>query len=409
MVNLRTVGLLVLLLCASLAVAGKPNWAKPGVTFMYIADFSRYYEEDFNVLMQKVNEAVNRFFTGYVPRVYRAVIVFRLVSANDTHGVFQIEFDDQLLEGDIIWSDGVFRVGGKEFPLSIFRPLEKLRGLPQTTVFGLPVYEVVERYVEDSINITGYFYYHKDTGVLVLAIYVNIYRSSDKELRWGSEVTYFMLRGGSVVRGKPQWAAPGVKLVYRTYELNATDIEEALRRAEEEFARGVAAGEEHVLEFVAVDDLKATLRWYPYAHYLYWITGDERYLYWITGDGFYKPPEVLQGYPLVRLGPYETYKVARYGIVAYYQKDTGILLMAVTPAEAGGRFRVFVLASTNISIPTTPSPAAGEGGWRQGVEEGGGTTPSPAAGGPGGLWLVIVVAVAVAAVAVVLLRIRKRL
>jgi hypothetical protein len=266
----------------------------------------------------------------------------------------------------------------------------------------------------------------------VLAIIVNIYRSSDKELRWGSRVDYFMLVGGNVVRGKPQWAAPGVKLVYRTYELNATDIEEALRRAEEEFARGVAAGEEYVIEFVAVDDLHAIVR-ISYAETRY-----EMYLYWITGDELYKPPEVLKVHPLVRLGPYETYKVAmkryEYGIVAYYQKDTGILLMAVTPAESEGRFRVFVLASTNISIPTTPSPAAGEGGWRQGVEEGGGTTagrqgveegggttagrqgveegggttPSPAAGGPGDLWLVIAIAAAVAAVAVVLLRIRKR-
>ena len=394
MVNLRTVGLLVLLLCASLAVAGKPNWAKPGVVFMYVADFFIYNEEDFNVLMQRVNETVNRILTrvltGYVPRVYRGVVVFRLVSVNDTHGVFQIEVGDERLEGYITWSDGVFRVGGKEFPFFIFRPLEKLRGLPQTTVFGLPVYEVVERNVKDGVNITWYFYYHKDTGVLVFAINVNIYRSSVKELRWGSNGTWFMLLGGSVVRGKPQWAAPGVKLVYRTYELNATNIEEALRRAEEEFARGVAAGEEYVIEFVAVDDLKATLR-YPYGHYLYWI----------TGDGFYKPPEVFQGHPLVRLGPYEAYKVATwYGVgVAYYQKDTGILLMAVTPAEAKGRFRVFALASTSISISTTPSPAAGE--------KGGGTTPSPAAGGPGGLWLVIAVAAAVAAVAVVLLRKRR--
>jgi hypothetical protein len=363
--------------------------------------FGRYEEKDFNILMQKVNETVNRILTGDVPPAYWAPIVFRLVSANDTHGVFQIEIGPQRLEGYITWSDGVFRVNGKEFP-SIFRPLEKLRGLPQTTVFGLPVYEVVESNVRDSVNTTWYFYYHKDTGVLVLAINVDIYRS-DKE-RWSSVVNFHMLLGGSVVRGKPQWAAPGVKLVYRAYELNATDIEEALRRAEEEFAHGVAAGEEYVLEFVAVDDLNATVR-YSYAETRYGV-----YLYWITGDllykpPLYKPPEVLQGHPLVRLGPYETYKVAmkRYGIVAYYQKDTGILLMAVlmavTPAEAKGRFMVFVLASTNISIPTTPSPAAGE--------EGGGTTPSLAAGGPGGLWLVIAVAVAVAAVAVVLLRKRR--
>jgi hypothetical protein len=397
MVNLRTVGLLVLLLCASLAVAEKPYWAKPGVTFMYAVYVFTYYEEkDFNVLMQKVNETVNRILTGDVPVPQMAAFVFRLVSANDTHGVFQIEINPQLalggpqrLKGYITWSDWVFRVyGGESYP--IFRPLEKLRGLPQTTVFGLPVYEVVERSVRDSVNTTWYFYYHKDTGVLVLAINVNI-----KELRWGY-VGYIMLVGGNVVRGKPQWAAPGVKLVYRTYELNATDIEEVLRRAEEVFARGVAAGEELVYEFVAVDDLNATVRYsYAEAHY------EMQYLFWITGDRLYKPPEVLQGHPLVRLGPYKTYKVARYGIVAYYQKDTGILLMAVTPAEAKGRFKVFVLASTNISIPTTPSPAAGE--------EGGGTTPSPAAGGPGGLWLVIAVAVVVAAVAVVLLRIRKRL
>ena len=394
MVYLRTVGLLVLLLCASLAVAGKPNWAKPGVVFMYVADFSKYYEKDFNVLMQRVNEAVNRIFTGEVPLAYRMAIVFRLVSVNDTHGVFQIELGAQRLEGQIevggqrsegyiTWSDGVFRVSGEKF-LSIFRPLEKLRGLPQTTVFGLPVYEVVERNVKDSVNTTWYFYYHKDTGVLVLAINVDIYRSSDKELKWGSNVGYIMLLGGNVVRGKPQWAAPGVKLVYRTYELNATNIEEALRRAEEEFARGVAAGEERVYEFVAVDDLNATVR-ISYAETRYGMV----YLYWIAGSWLlYKPPEVLQGHPLVRLGPYETYKVAikRYGIVAYYQKDTGILLMAVTPAKAEGRFRVFALASTNISIPTTPSPAAG---------------------GPGGLWLVIAVAAAVAVVAVVLLR--KRL
>ncbi len=399
MVNLRTVGLLVLLLCASLAVAEKPNWAKPGVTFMYAVGFFEYYEKDFNVLMQKVNETVNRILTGDVPVPQMAAFVFRLVSANDTHGVFQIEIGPQRLEGYITWSDGVFRVNGKESP-SIFRPLEKLRGLPQTTVFGLPVYEVVERNVRDNTNITWYFYYHKDTGVLVLAINVDISRMVwAREFEWGSNVIYYMLLGGNVVRGKPQWAAPGVKLVYRTYELNATDIEEALRRAEEEFARGVAAGEELVYEFVAVDDLNATVR-YSYAETRYGM----EYLYWITGDWIYKPPEVLQGHPLVRLGPYETYKVKRYGIVAYYQKDTGILLMAVLMAvtpEAEGRFRVFVLASTNISIPTTPSPAAGE--------EGGGTTPSPAAGGPGGLWLVIAVAVVVAAVAVVLLRIRKRL
>jgi hypothetical protein len=287
-------------------------------------------------------------------------------------------------------------------------------------VFGLPVYEVVERNVRDNTNITWYFYYHKDTGVLVLAINVDITRMVwAREFEWSSNVIYYMLLGGNVVRGKPQWAAPGVKLVYRTYELNATDIEEALRRAEEEFARGVAAGEELVYEFVAVDDLNATVR-YSYAETRYGV-----YLYWITGDllykpPLYKPPEVLQGHPLVRLGPYETYKVAmkRYGIVAYYQKDTGILLMAVlmavTPAEAKVRFRVLVLASTNISIPTTPSPAAGEEGGGTtpspaAGEEGGGTTPSPAAGGPGGLWLVIAVAVVVAAVAVVLLRIRKRL
>jgi hypothetical protein len=369
---------------------------------MYAVGVFTYYEKDFNVLMQKVNETVNRILTGDVPPAYWAPIVFRLVSVNDTHGVFQIELGPQRLEGYITWSDGVFRVNGKESP-SIFRPLEKLRGLPQTTVFGLPVYEVVERSVRDSVNTTWYFYYHKDTGVLVLAINVDIYRPSDKE-RWSSVVNFHMLLGGSVVRGKPQWAAPGVKLVYRAYELNATDIEEALRRAEEEFARGVAAGEELVYEFVAVDDLNATVRIsYAETHY-------GMYLYWITGDLLYKPPEVLQGHPPVRLGPYETYKVAikryGYGIVAYYQKDTGILLMAVTP-EAEGRFRVLALASTNISIPTTPSPAAGEGGWRQGVEEGGGATPSPAAGGPGGLWLVIVVAVAVAVVAVVLLRKRR--
>jgi hypothetical protein len=402
MVNLRTVGLLVLLLCASLTVAGKPNWAKPGVAFMYAAAFAGYYEEkDFNVLMQKVNATVNRILTGDVP-VPQMAFVFRLVlvSANDTHGVFQIELGAQRLEGQIeispqrsegyiTWSDGVFRVNGKEF-FSIFRPLEKLRGLPQTTVFGLPVYEVVERNVKDSVNTTWYFYYHKDTGVLVLAINVDIYRSSDKELRWDSYVGYIMLRGGSVVRGKPQWAAPGVKLVYRTYELSATDIEEALQRAEEVFARGVAAGKELVYEFVAVDDLHAIVR-YSYAETRY----EMQHLFWITGGELYKPPEVLQGHPLVRLGPYETYKVAikRYGTVAYYQKDTGILLMSVTP-EAKGRFRIFALASTNISIPTT-------GG------EGGGATPSPAAGGTGGLWLVIAVAVAVAVVAVVLLRKRR--
>jgi hypothetical protein len=160
MVNLRAVGLLVLLLCASLAVAGKPNWAKPGVAFMYVADLFEYYEEDFNVLMQRVNETVNSIFTGDVPLAFRmafGTFVLRLVSANDTHGVFQIEIGGQQVEGYITWSDGVLRVGREEF-LSIFRPLEKLRGLPQTTVFGLPVYEVVERNVKDSANITRYFY-----------------------------------------------------------------------------------------------------------------------------------------------------------------------------------------------------------------------------------------------------------
>jgi hypothetical protein len=373
---------------------------------MYVADLFEYYEEDLNVLMQRVNETVNRIFTGEALLFSRMTFVLRLVSANDTHGVFQIEAGGQRGEGYTTWSDGVLRVGREEF-LSIFRPLEKLRGLPQTNVFGLPVYEVVERNVKDRVNITRYFYYHKDTGVLVLAISVDIRRVEGGKLEWGSDVFYFMLLGGNVVRGKPQWAAPGVKLVYRTYELNATDREKALRRAEEEFARGVAAGEEYFYEFVAVDDLNATVR-FSYAETRY----EMQYLYWIPGSWLYKPPEVLQGHPLVRLGPYETYKVATklYGteVVAYYQKDTGILLMAVTSAKAEGRFRIFALASTNISIPTTQSPAAGyEGGWRQVVEEGGGTTPSPAAGGPGGLWLVMAVAAAVAAVAVVLLRKRR--
>ena len=384
MVYLRAVGLLVLLLCASLAVAGKPNWAKPGAAFMYEVDIFEYYEEDFNVLMQRVNETVNHILTREVIST-QAPIAFRLVSANDTHGVFQIRVYTRQLEGYITWSDGVLRVDGRESPLSIFRPLEKLRGLPQTTVFGLPVYEVVERNVEGNLNITWYFYYHKDTGVLVLAIHVDIGRSVTLG-RWSSNVVYYRLLGGNVVRGKPQWAAPGVKLVYRTYELNATDREEALRRAEEEFARGVAAGEEFVYEFVAVDDLNATVR-ISYAKARY-----EMYLYWISGGGLYKPPEVLQGHPLVRLGPYEAYKVASEldGRVAYYQKDTGILLMAVTSAKEEGRFRVSALASTNISIPTT-SP----------------TTPSPAAGGLGGLLLITAVAVAVAVVAVVLLRKRR--
>jgi hypothetical protein len=376
---------------------------------MYVADHFEYYEEDLNVLMQRVNETVNSIFTGdplLFSRTTIGTFVLRLVSANDTHGVFQIEAGGQRWEGYITWSDGVLRVGREETFPSIFRPLEKLRGLPQTTVFGLPVYEVVERNVKDRVNITRYFYYHKDTGVLVLAISVDITMVGGGKLEWGSDVFYLMLLGGNVVRGKPQWAAPGVKLVYRTYELNATDREKALRRAEEEFARGVAAGEEYFYEFVAVDDLNATVR-FSYAERRY-----EMYLYWIPGSWLYRPPEVLQGHPLVRLGPYETYKVVtkRYGreVVAYYQKDTGILLMAVTSAEAEGRFRVSALASTNISIPTTQSPVAGyEGGWRQGVEEGGGTTPSPAAGGPGGLLLVMAVAVAVAAVAVVLLRKRR--
>jgi len=380
MVNLRAVGLLVLLLCASLAVAGKPNWAKPGAAFMYEVDIFEYYEEDFNVLMQRVNETVNHILTREAIST-QAPIAFRLVSANDTHGVFQIRVGVQQVEGYITWSDGVLRVGGKESPLSIFRPLEKLRGLPQTTVFGLPVYEVVERNVEGNRNITWYFYYHKDTGVLVLAIYVDIGRS-DTLGRWSSNMFYYKLLGGNVVRGKPQWAAPGVKLVYRIYELNATDIEEALRRAEEEFTRGVAAGKEHVYELVAVDDLNATVRYYAETRY------GIQYLYWIPGSWLYKPPEVLQGHPLVRLGPYETYKVATWYRVAYYQKDTGILLMAVTSLKAEGRFRIFVsaLASTNISIPTTPSPATG---------------------GLGGLLLVTAVAVAVAAAAVVLLRKRR--
>ena len=393
MVNLRAVGLLVSLLCASLAVAGKPNWAKPGVAFMYVADLFEYYEEDLNVLMQRVNETVNSIFTGDVLLFSRTTFVLRLVSANDTHGVFQIEAGAQQIEGYITWSDGAFRVGREETFLSIFRPLEKLRGLPQTTMFGLPVYEVVERNVEGNLNITWYFYYHKDTGVLVLAIYVDIGRSVTSG-RWSSNVVYFRLLGGNVVRGKPQWAAPGVKLVYRTYELNATDREEALRRAEEEFARGVAAGEEYVYEFVAVDDLNATVR-ISYAETRY------VYLYWISGGRLYKPPEVLQEHPLVRLGPYEAYKVATWYGVAYYQKDTGILLMAVTSAKAEGRFRVFALASTNISIPTpsptTPSPT------NISIP----TTPSPAAGGLGGLLLITAVAVAVAVVAVVLLRKRR--
>ena len=377
MAYLRAVGLLVLLLCASLAVAGKPNWAKPGAAFMYEVDIFEYYEEDFNVLMQRVNKTVNHILTREVIST-QAPIAFRLVSANDTHGVFQIRVYTRQLEGYITWSDGVLRVDGRESPLSIFRPLEKLRGLPQTTVFGLPVYEVVERNVEGNLNITWYFYYHKDTGVLVLAIHVDIGRSVTLG-RWSSDVVYYRLLGGNVVRGKPQWAAPGVKLVYRTYELNATDREEALRRAEEEFARGVAAGEEYVYEFVAVDDLNATVR-ISYAETRY------VYLYWISGGRLYKPPEVLQEHPLVRLGPYEAYKVATWYGVAYYQKDTGILLMAVTSAKAEGRFRVFALASTNISIPTTPSPAAG---------------------GLGGLLLITAVAVAVAVVAVVLLRKRR--
>ena len=399
MVNLRAVGLLVLLLCASLAVAGKPNWAKPGVAFMYAGDLFEYYEEDFNVLMQRVNETVNSIFTGEAllfPQMTIGTFVLRLVSANDTHGVFQIEIGGQRGEGYTTWSDGVLRVGREETFLSIFRPLEKLRGLPQTTVFGLPVYEVVERNVKDSANITRYIYYHKDTGVLVLAISVDIRRVEGGKLEWGSDVSYFMLLGGNVVLGKPQWAAPGVKLVYRTYELNATDREKALQRAEEEFARGVAAGEERVYEFVAVDDLNATVR-ISYAETRY----EMQYLYWIPGSWLYKPPEVLQGHPLVRLGPYETYKVATklYGteVVAYYQKDTGILLMAVTSAKAEGRFRVSALASTNISIPTTPSPT------NISIP----TTPSPATGGPGGLLLITAVAVAVAAVAVVLLRKRR--
>jgi hypothetical protein len=140
MVNLRAVGLLVLLLCASLAVAGKPNWAKPGVAFMYGGDLFEYYEEDFNVLMHRVNETVNRIFTGDVLLFSQMPFVLRLVSANDTHGVFQIEIGGQQIEGYTTWSDGVLRVGREETFLSIFRPLEKLRGLPQTTVFGLPVY-----------------------------------------------------------------------------------------------------------------------------------------------------------------------------------------------------------------------------------------------------------------------------
>jgi hypothetical protein len=371
---------------------------------MYVADIFEYYEEDFNVLMQRVNETVNRILTGVLtgdvsPVRYQAAVVFRLVSANDTHGVFQI-VGDKRWEGYITWSDGVLRVDGRESPLSIFRPLEKLRGLPQTTMFGLPVYEVVERNVEGNLNITWYFYYHKDTGVLVFAIYVDIGRSVTSG-RWSSNVVYFRLLGGNVVRGKPQWAAPGVKLVYRTYELNATNIEEALRRAEEEFARGVTAGEEFVYEFVAVDDLNATVR-ISYAKARY-----EMYLYWISGGGLYKPPEVLQGHPLVRLGPYEAYKVASEldGRVAYYQKDTGILLMAVTSAKEEGRFRVSALASTNISIPTTspttPSPT------NISIPTTSPTTPSPAAGGLGGLLLITAVAVAVAVVAVVLLRKRR--
>jgi hypothetical protein len=373
----------------SLVAAGRPSWAKPGAVFIYSWSLDEWYEEDLSVLMQRINETVSGVFAGMFYPKQVVAFVFRLVSANETHGVFRVEAGSQSVEGYVAWSDMVLRVGGEEF-LPIFRPLEKLSGLPQTAVFGLPVYEVVERVVENGANVTRRFYYHRDTGVLVLSMYVRVGKLGKE---WSGEVGYIALMGSDVVRSKPQWAAPGVKLVYRTYELNATDREEALRRAEEEFTRGAAAGEEYVVELAAVGDLNATVK-YP--------SGVD-YLYWLHGGWLYQPPETLQSRPLVRLGPYETYKVVtmQYGreVVAYYQKDTGILLMAVSFAEVEGRLRAFVfsLASTNISIPMAPlftQPPA---------------TPPPAvAGPPGGLWLVVAVAVAAVVVAAVILLNKKK-
>jgi hypothetical protein len=377
---------LLILPCLSLVAAGRPDWAKPGAVFTYGWSPHEWYEEDLGVLMQRIDEEVGSVFAGmFYPEQY---FVLRLVSANETHGVFRVEVGGQWVEGYVAWSDGVLRIGGEGF-LPIYGPLEKLSGLPQTVVLGLPVYEVVERVVEYGANVTQRFYYHRDTGVLVLWMKVRVGKVVKE---WSGEVMYIVLIGSDVVRGKPQWAAPGVKLVYRTYELNATDREEALRRAEEEFTRG-AAGEKYVLELVAVGDLNATVK-HP--------RGVD-YLYWVPGGWFYQPPEALQSRPLVRLGPYETYKVVtkQYGreVVAYYQKDTGILLMAVSFAKAEGRLRAFVisLASTNISIPMAPlftQPPA--------------TPPPAAAGPPGGLWLVVAVAVAAVVVAAVILLKKKK-
>jgi PKD repeat protein len=199
----RVLVLLTLILpCLSLVAAGRPDWAKPGAVFTYGWGLHEWYEEDLGVLMQRINETVGGVFAGmFYPKQY---FVLRLVSANETHGVFRVEVDGQWAEGYVAWSDGVLRIGGKEF-LPIYRPLEKLSGLPQTTVFGLPVYEVVERAVEYGANVTRRFYYHRDTGVFVLMIYVRVGKLVKE---WSGDVSYIVLVESDVVRGKPQWAAP---------------------------------------------------------------------------------------------------------------------------------------------------------------------------------------------------------
>jgi len=166
--TLLTIALLFLLLlpvtqCTSILVQAqsKPTWAKEGVYLVYgwaLWEFVPLEEVDSTI--ERLSQHGQDLFPIYL----------NLTEADDDKGVFRVSMGNETRTFEFYWGNASWNL--QDF-LPIYYPPEKLKGFPLVNVTTfLDTYEVY-KVSNETMYGSSIFYYHKDTGVLLLSVYLS--------------------------------------------------------------------------------------------------------------------------------------------------------------------------------------------------------------------------------------------
>ena len=337
----------------------KPSWAKPGVTLVYSWDLLEYQP------IEKLDDLITIRETnpGGKP-----ALILTLLSVNETHGVFQAMFPSIGQIGEMIckWDGSkclIGPVGNAKEPFSaIYRPPETLKEYPLVFVGNAPAFKIEENITEPGRNQRLMYYYHKDTGILVLSISI----SYSTIVQNTADFSAMVLISTNAISARPYWAFPGFKASYAVTELNvsASNIKTVVEEVEKNYTYYASLEPTYIIEILETNESNAMIRWtnikgnrsstgnYTWALGTAYDVYNDRYMY----NDWYRPPELLSEYPLAIVGNYQVYKVSGKDYLfysyyhSYHHKDTGIRVLRIWYRCLNETCRLYISALTSLSI-----------------------------------------------------------